>query len=205
MNLRRWLTRIPAIRSASHVFAALILLAAGGVPGELAAAEEALLGELKRPGHVLMLRHAYAPGTGDPVGFSLDDCATQRNLSEAGRAQARNLGSRLRDAGIESAQIYSSRWCRCLQTAEELGLGPVTELFLLDSLFMAERAEIEARTRALRAFLEDLDHADPVILVTHQANIRALVERPTASGEAVLLQVHSAEAINVVGTLSPGR
>ncbi|OOG28691.1 fructose-2,6-bisphosphatase [Thioalkalivibrio denitrificans] len=180
-----------------------MLLALAGFYGETAATAESLLGELKRPGHVLVLRHAYAPGTGDPGGFTLDDCSTQRNLSEAGRAQARNLGAKLRNAGVEAAHVYSSRWCRCLETAQALGMGAVTGLPLLDSLFLSERVEIESRTRELKAFLADRKHAEPVILVTHQANIRALVGRPTASGEAVLLRIHSADAIDVVGTFLP--
>src|SRR5512145_2006256 len=89
------------------------------------AANPIALSELAKPGRVLMLRHATAPGTGDPPNFRLDDCATQRNLDAAGRAQAALLGRRLAQAGIERAKIYSSQWCRCLETARLLELGPV--------------------------------------------------------------------------------
>jgi 8-oxo-(d)GTP phosphatase len=148
-----------------------------------------------------MLRHARAPGTGDPDHFTLGDCSTQRNLSEAGRADARRLGEGLRRAGIDSARIYSSRWCRCLDTAAELGLGPATPLPVLDSLFGAAEAEIGARTADLRQFLHGIEPGRPVILVTHQANIRALLLRPTASGEGVLLRVDTSGDIAVVAPI----
>ena len=77
--------------------------------------------------------HAAArapPGVGDPANFRLGDCATQRNLSEEGRAQAGHLGERLRAHGIQQAEVYSSQWCRCLETAGLLELGPVAELLL---------------------------------------------------------------------------
>lgn len=90
---------------------------------------------LKKPGHFAIMRHALAPGTGDPRNFDLTDCSTQRNLSEAGREQAKAVGELLRKSGIEKAGVYSSQWCRCLDTATLLGLGPVTELPALNSFF----------------------------------------------------------------------
>ena len=78
--------------------------------------------------HVLMLRHANAPGTGDPAQFQLRDCATQRNLDDSGRAQARAIGAWLRSKGIAKAQVYSSQWCRCLETAALLGIGQRPDL-----------------------------------------------------------------------------
>ncbi|MFN3400943.1 MAG: histidine phosphatase family protein, partial [Ferrovibrio sp.] len=74
---------------------------------------------------VALMRHAEAPGTGDPAGFRLDDCSTQRNLSAEGRAQAARLGERFRSNGIAGAEIRSSAWCRGRDTATGLGLGPV--------------------------------------------------------------------------------
>ena len=79
-------------------------------------------------GHILMIRHALAPGTGDPANFQIGDCSTQRNLDDRGRDQARAIGDWLRSKGITSARIYSSQWCRCLETAKLLKLGPVAEL-----------------------------------------------------------------------------
>jgi 8-oxo-(d)GTP phosphatase len=156
---------------------------------------------LDTPGHVLIIRHALAPGTGDPDHFLLDDCATQRNLSDEGRTQARQLGERLRDAGIGPARVYSSRWCRCLDTARELGVGPVIPLPVLDSLFGKGRKEVTVRTRELRGFLGGLAPGEPVILVTHQANIRGLLDRPTASGRGMVLRVDARDGIRVVHSL----
>lgn len=153
---------------------------------------------LRQPGHVLLMRHTLAPGIGDPEGFVLEDCRTQRNLSETGQVQARELGERLRVGGIESARVYSSRWCRCLDTGTGLGLGPVIPLPALDSVFQ-RRHESEARTRALRDFLAGLEPGEPVILITHQMNVRALTGRSTGVGEGLLLNVQDPEDVRVVG------
>ena len=99
----------------------------------------ALIDEIKDGGHVLMIRHALAPGTGDPDNFRIGDCATQRNLNDEGRKQARQIGQWLREQSIASAKMYSSQWCRCLETARLIGLGPVSELKALNSFY--ERPE----------------------------------------------------------------
>jgi broad specificity phosphatase PhoE len=144
-------------------------------------------GRLDQPGTVVALRHALAPGTGDPRGFVLGDCRTQRNLDARGRDQARAIGAQLRAAGLDGAAVYSSRWCRCLETAELLALGPVTPLPALDSFFQSP-GERAARTRALETFLAEAGPSGPpLVLVTHQVNISALVGRGTRSGEGVVL------------------
>jgi len=81
-------------------------------------------------GYVAVMRHAIAPGTGDPSNFRLGDCQTQRNLSETGRQQARRLGQLLRDRQVPVTRVLSSQWCRCLETAKLLDLGQV-EPFLV--------------------------------------------------------------------------
>lgn len=163
----------------------------------------ALLSQQGQQGHVFIMRHALAPGFGDPEGFRLEDCASQRNLSEDGRVQARRTGARLRAAGITSARVYSSGWCRCLDTARELGLGPVERLPHLDSLFREERDVIETRTDALRSFLLGLEQGPPVVLVTHQANIRALTGLPIGSAEGIVLRLEKTGAVTVLGNLQP--
>src|SRR3546814_19163678 len=105
--------------------AALVLLCSVGRPAGAAETEEALWAALKQGGHVAIMRHATAPGFGDPEGFRLNDCSTQRNLSDAGRAQARRIGDAIRAHGVTIGRVLSSRWCRCLETAALLGLGPV--------------------------------------------------------------------------------
>lgn len=156
----------------------------------LAPAGETLpLAELAQPGRVLLLRHALAPGTGDPPGFRLDDCATQRNLDATGRAQAAALGRRLAAAGIARATVYSSQWCRCLETARLLALGPVTPVAALNS-FYGRPEQREAQVAALRAFLASLPVAGPpAVLVTHQFTIGALTSggTPAAGGSVFRL------------------
>ncbi len=144
-------------------------------------------GRLDQPGTVVALRHALAPGVGDPSGFVLEDCATQRTLDARGRDQAGAIGAALRASGLGDAAVYSSRWCRCLETARLLALGPVTPLAALDSFF-GEPGEREARTLALRDFLAEAGtDGPPLVLVTHQVNISALIGRGTRSGEGVVL------------------
>ena len=91
----------------------------------LAAAPDHLADALASSHYLLMMRHAEAPGTGDPAGHSLDDCSTQRNLGEAGRRQAVSTGEWLRRQGINRTMLYSSPWCRCKDTAQGLNLGDV--------------------------------------------------------------------------------
>ncbi|HKL25281.1 MAG TPA: histidine phosphatase family protein [Desulfuromonadales bacterium] len=157
---------------------------------------------LQQNGHVALLRHAIAPGTGDPPEFTLRDCTTQRNLSATGRRQAAAIGERFRENGIPVAQIFSSQWCRCLETARLLELGPVLELPLLNSFFRHfERRE--RQTTELKAWLAAQDLTRPTVLVTHQVNITALTGVYPASGELVVIEVGERGEIRVVGTLEP--
>src|SRR5512136_2860055 len=123
--------------------------------------------------HLVVLRHAQAPGTGDPSNFRLGDCSTQRNLSPEGREQAARIGARLRAAGLSSTTVYSSQWCRCLETAHNLAVGPVVELPALNSFFQSPELE-QKHARLLRAWIASADLSRPVVLVTHQVNITAL-------------------------------
>ena len=183
----------------------LAALALGGLALTRAAlpAEPFPIERLDDGGYVVMLRHATAPGVGDPENFRLGDCATQRNLSDEGRAEATRLGERLRARGIASAEVYSSQWCRCLETAELLHLGPVEQLPALNSFF-SRPAERAPNLQALRSFLADLpEHGPPVILVTHQVTISAITGRSAASGEAVVLALDGTGRPPVVGAIEP--
>lgn len=135
---------------------------------------------------VLLLRHATAPGSGDPADFQLDDCATQRNLDRQGRAEARRWGELLRRQRIERARLLSSRWCRALDTAREMGLGPVEPLPALDSFFAA-RARADRQTVELVERVNGLMPGTVMVLVSHQVNISALTGAHPASGEGLIL------------------
>lgn len=139
------------------------------------------------PGRVLIVRHALAPGTGDPDNFKIDDCSTQRNLDAGGRKQALAMGEWLRSQGVERARVFSSQWCRCRDTAELMKLGPVTELPALNS-FYQRWGEEESHMRALRHFLsgQPVDEA-LIVLVTHQVTITALTGVYPSSGNGVVL------------------
>ena len=153
---------------------------------------------LSEPGIVAIVRHALAPGSGDPASFVLDDCATQRNLDARGREQAREIGAAIRAGGVIVDRVLTSQWCRCGDTARLLGLGPVEDLPALNSFFR-NPARSDRQTADLRQFLFDLPPGETVILVTHYVNIRALTGLGVASGEVVLLKVgHDDRTISVV-------
>jgi len=179
--------------SIASLLKALFLIALGAFP--------ALADPLPQSGHVLMLRHAYAPGFGDPSGFRLDDCASQRTLDATGRAQARAAGDWLRTHGVRNARVYASQWCRTLETARLLDLGPVTPLPALNSFFQQPHAR-EATTRALTDFLARQPADGPLlVLVTHQVNIQAVAGLSVGSGEAVLLALQPGGPARLVGRL----
>jgi broad specificity phosphatase PhoE len=161
--------------------------ALAGVPFVLNAAAADVWSALRTAGHFAMIRHASAPGTLDPPGFRLDDCATQRNLSAAGRAQAAHMGDLLRTNGITAARLYSSQWCRCLDTAMLMKLGDVTHQPLLN-YFGPEPQPRARQLDALRAWIGRLDLGQPTLLVTHQVVISGIAESAAENGEILLLR-----------------
>ena len=152
-----------------------------------AQAQDGLLQVLAAPGGVGLMRHARAPGTGDPPGFRLGDCATQRNLDDAGRDQARRWGATLRAAGLSDAAVLTSAWCRTRETGALLGLRPPAPLDALNSFFDGQ-GDATGQTRALRAALEAGRDGPPRILVTHQVNITALTGVFPGDAEMVVLR-----------------
>lgn len=171
---------------------------------EAATDEAELLARLRSGGHVLLIRHALAPGVGDPAGFRIDDCTTQRNLDEQGRAQARAIGQWLRSRRIEHARVYSSQWCRCLETARLMELGAVTALAPLNS-FYERPDDREPNLRDLRRFLaEQPRDGPPLVLVTHQVIIQALTGQSAASGEGLLLELRPEGSPAVIGHMHFG-
>lgn len=172
----------------------------GTTLGVFAADETAIWRALASKGHVALLRHAIAPGAGDPSDFVLGDCAAQRNLSGEGRKQAQRIGARFKKHGLETAQVSSSQWCRSLETARLLGLGSVTELPVLNSFFQRPERR-NHQTKGLESWLANQDLAGPLVLVTHQVNITALTGVFPASGELVVIRRSENGNISVIGSL----
>ena len=143
---------------------------------------------LRAGGHVALMRHADAPGgVGDPPGFRVDDCATQRNLSEKGREDAEKIGSRLKGEGIAFDKILSSPWCRCIDTARLLNLGTVeTEATFGNVVVLKDQRQ--TLTTGARALIARWTAGGNLLVVTHGANIQALTGVWLASGEIVVVK-----------------
>ncbi|HEY9119240.1 MAG TPA: histidine phosphatase family protein [Marinobacter sp.] len=190
--------------SVPTVFFALVLGLSFTSAG-IAQADESEAWEALREGRaVLMLRHALAPGTGDPRDFKVNDCSTQRNLNETGREQARAWKPFLEAHGITEARVFSSQWCRCLDTAREMNVGPVEEMKSLNSFFR-NRSKGQMQTEQTIAIVNELEPGPPVVLVSHQVNITALTEVYPSSNEGVVIALPLSENPTVLARVSPGR
>jgi len=145
-----------------------------------------------RDGDLLLFRHALAPGGGDPPGFRFGDCASQRGLSDEGRAQARRLGeslrARLSPLGLQVGAVWSSPWCRTRDTAALAFPGrAVVEQAAFGSTF-GEPGREPAQTRAAQALLAAWRGPGLLVVLTHQVNITALSGVFPASGEGVAMR-----------------
>ncbi|MDW4497839.1 histidine phosphatase family protein [Sulfitobacter sp. D35] len=159
------------------------------------------LAVLLKPGTIVVMRHALAPGTGDPKTFRIDDCSTQRNLDAEGRAQASKIGKRFRAAGVRFDHVWNSRWCRARDTAKLLDVGPPQDRKALDSFF-AHRDQGAAQTAQTLELIRALPHSDTAILVTHQVNITALTGRRLRSGEIVVIERSGDGTLSVTDEIS---
>ncbi|MGB5455965.1 MAG: histidine phosphatase family protein [Gammaproteobacteria bacterium] len=166
------------------------------------AGEQDLIRQMQSGSAVLMIRHALAPGVGDPDDFNLDDCSTQRNLNQAGREQAKAIGHWLRSRGIGQVKLYSSQWCRCLETARLMQMGTVTPLPALNSFFQRPE-DREPNLSSLRKFIhENTKPGELIIMITHQVTISAITGQWADSGHGKLLRPTKAGGIALVGELS---
>lgn len=178
----------------------LLLLALLLLPAS-AWADEASWALLKQPGAIVLFRHANAPGVGDPEGLRLGDCATQRNLDDRGRAEARAIGAGFRARGIAVGRVLSSQWCRARDTAELAFPGQVTEAPAFNSFFESPDMKTAATTAAL-ALLQGWSGPGALVVVTHQVNIAALTGISPRSGEGVIIRVRDGR-IELLGRLPP--
>ncbi|MEO5843765.1 MAG: histidine phosphatase family protein [Caldimonas sp.] len=185
-----------AIGVAWRSLALLFLLGTGSARADEAAAWAAL----RQGGVVALMRHGDAPGVGDPPGWRLDDCATQRNLSERGRADARAAGARLRDERIVIARVLSSPWCRCIDTATLVGAGAVqVEPSFANAFMLRERRE--TLREGGRAVIGRWRGPGVLLVVTHGENIHALTGVSPAAAEIVVVSAGADGTLRTIGSV----
>jgi len=170
------------------------LLACMAIFGLLQANASELSEALKKSDHVLLMRHALAPGVGDPAGYTLQDCKTQRNLDATGRAQAKKIGQWLKAQGVREALVFSSDWCRCKETAERLDFGTPVHEPSLNSFFDDMRQGPQSKLSLQKFIAAQLKTkgSKALILVTHHVNIAEFMGENVGSGDMVLVKVNAA-------------
>lgn len=181
----------------------LCLLGSIGIRPD-AAAQESFWSLLRQGGNIVLIRHAQTvPGVGDPPGFVLDDCRTQRNLSDKGRADAALIGAQFRQRGIPVAEVLSSRWCRCIDTAK-IAFGKVRTASMLDSMFNDPERRDEDKLRELYGYLARRPASTGnLLLVTHAQNISALTGEPAAPGEMLVVRLDGPRTLRLLHRATP--
>jgi broad specificity phosphatase PhoE len=167
-------------------------------------ADEAVWSALESGRHVVLIRHAITEsGIGDPPGFVIGDCSTQRNLSAQGRSDAKRIGEAFRSRNIPISDVFSSRWCRCLDTAN-LAFGKAAPAPMLDSMFNDREKPAEEKVREVLAVVRRRAPSGNLVLVTHNQNIQALTGVSVGSGEMVVVTPDNGK-LRVIGRLNlPG-
>lgn len=151
-------------------------------------------------GYVLLMRHALAPGIGDPENFNVNDCSTQRNLNDEGRTDAREIGSWLKRRDVKIFRVESSRWCRAKETAELLDIGKVRPNKNFDSLFRDPDPANHPQTAAIKKRI--FNHRNTrglLVMVGHSVNIQTLTGTSLESGEGVLVRATLQGELKILG------
>ncbi|MDB5886409.1 MAG: Phosphoglycerate mutase [Polaromonas sp.] len=165
-----------------RIFASSLLVS----PWWAHAQSDALARRLRAGACVVVLRHAQTdPGIGDPPGFRLDRCSTQRNLSDEGRRQAQSIGRWFASRSLAPQAVQSSAWCRCRDTAD-LAFGRHAVWPALNSFF-GQRGAADPQTAQLRAALQRVPAGQFEVWVTHQVNVTELTGEGIAMGEGLIL------------------
>lgn len=152
-------------------------------------------------GYVLLIRHALAPGSGDPVNFKVNDCSTQRNLSEQGRVEAKEIGEWLARREVKIFRVESSRWCRAKETAQILNIGKVYLNKNLDSLL--GESDLPNHKQTVNIKKRIVNHRNTsglLVFVGHFVNFQAAVGASLDSGEGVLVKANAKGEIKIVGS-----
>ena len=184
---------MPRLSGFRFLLRAAVLTLAALVAGTFAAItafadDEETWALMKKPGHFVLLRHSYSPETPDDAAVvDFKNCATQRNLDDVGRAQARRIGDAFRKHGIAKANLVASQYCRAMETAKLTGLGPVRALPGLNMLAgFGKRGDAK---RQIEAYLKSLPKTPLTILVTHVGNIQAVAGTMVSSGEMIVVRL----------------
>ena len=145
-----------------------------------------LINELKQGGKLIFIRHAYAPGGGDPSNFDINDCNTQRNLSDQGREQANKIGSFFKSNNILIDKVYSSEWCRCKETAL-IAFNKFETKKFLNSFFSTKFAQNKnSQIKSFKKFIKSWDGKKNLIFVTHYVFISEILDYAPSSGEIII-------------------
>ena len=156
-----------------------------------------LINQLQDGGKLIFIRHAYAPGNGDPSNFNLNDCSTQRNLNEDGRKQAKDIGKFFRKNKIKIDKVLSSEWCRCKETAN-IAFEDFSTNSFLNSFYSSNYAKNkDKQVKALKDYIEKFEKNKNLILVTHFVMISEVLNYSPLSGEIVV----SDKNFNMIGSL----
>ena len=166
-------------------------------PSVKADSKKTFIDELQKGGKLIFIRHAYAPGGGDPDNFDINDCTTQRNLSDSGRVQSQKIGNFFEENKIPIGIVYSSEWCRCKETASIAFKEYKTKNFL-NSFFSAKFSENRKKQIIdFNKFLSTWDEDQNLIFVTHYVVISEILNYAPSSGEIVI----SDKSLKVIDTL----
>jgi phosphohistidine phosphatase SixA len=147
---------------------------------------ENLISELKEGGKIIFIRHAYAPGSGDPDNFDINDCDTQRNLNDSGKLQAKKIGNYFKKNKIPINMVVSSEWCRCKETAFLAFKNFETENFL-NSFFNPKFLKNKNKQmKELKKYINEWQNEENLVLVTHYVVILEALGYASSSGEMVI-------------------
>ena len=154
--------------------------------------------EAREGNKVFLIRHALAPGGGDPAGFKINDCKTQRNLNKVGIIQSKKIGKIFKDNKISIDIVLSSEWCRCKDTAF-YSFGEFKEFSALNSTFSTPYNENEPRqVKEIEEYLMNWKSGGKnLILITHYSIITTITNAAPSSGEIVIADKN----LNVIGTI----
>ena len=156
-----------------------------------------LINQLEDGGKLIFIRHAYAPGNGDPDGFNLNDCFTQRNLSEDGRKQAQRIGEFFTKNKIEIDKVLSSEWCRCKETAKIAFKNYSTNSFLNSFYSSKFSKNKDKQVKAFNYYIKNLKSKKNFVFVTHYVFISEVLNYGPSSGEIVV----SDKNLNIIGSI----